>query len=193
YLVPMIGLGSVSAAAWFDRVSRGRSLGWLAAGLLSVLVVMQLPTVLANTLTPYYRAQVARGKPQDNVYLVETWQGSTYFGAWNELGQLTRHTLRGEPVPRGRLAEIADVPTALEQAEVLNTFQPWWLRLAQTGRVTGATAAGLYALVGLLVLVAGFALGVATSAFGRPGRERMANARLSIVNARPSAVESNDG
>ncbi len=182
YLVPLVGLGAVCAAAWFARVSRGPNVGWLAGGALSVLVVMQLPTVMVNVLAPYYRAQVARGVPQDGVYLVEAWQGSTYIGAWNELALLTQRTLRGEPVPRGRLGEIADISIALGQAEALNSFQPWWLRLAQTGRLTGTMAVGMYAVVGALLLIAGLTLRMATGGTRRTGTQpRGADVRSPVV------------
>ncbi|MGI9146845.1 MAG: hypothetical protein ACR2IK_09900 [Chloroflexota bacterium] len=181
YLVPMLGLGAVSAAAWFARVSRGPAIGLLGGGVLALMVALQLPTVLANVNTTYYRAQVARGTPLDHVYLVESWQASTYVGAWLESALVTQRTLRGQPVPRGRLGDFQDPSAALEQSEVLNTFQPWWLRLAQTGRLVGAARLGMFGLVGMLLVAAALALRVATGAsLLRPSRRSDRPATIGI-------------
>lgn len=170
YLVPIIGFGAVSAGAWFASVSRGSRVGWLAGAALVVIIVMQIPSVLTNIYTPYYRAQVERGTATDRAYLIDSWQGATYVGGWRELARLTERTVQGQPVPRARMADEPNVAVALDQAEVLNTFQPWWIRLVQSGRVSGAAEVGVLALVGLVVAGALLTLRVVLGPAERDGQ-----------------------
>jgi hypothetical protein len=170
YLLPVIGLGAICSAAWFDQISRSRHSRLIVAGVMSALVVLQLPTVLANVNVTYYRAQLATGLSTDRTYLVESWRASTYVGAWQQLGLVTGRVIHGDPTPRARLADLPDIAVALEGAEAFNTYQPWWLRLLQTARVTGVITVGLLVLVGATVLLAWLSLRLAL----RDGPRRIA-------------------
>jgi hypothetical protein len=169
YLLPIVGLGAVSAGAWYANASRRSSVGWLAGAALAAIIVMQLPSVLTRIDTVYHRATVERGDYLDRAYLTNSWQ-AIYVGGWRELARLTERTLSGQPVPHGRLSEMPDSATALEQAETLNTFQPWWLHLAQSGRLGGAAELGMLVLVGLLVIGAALTLRALLGARAQPDR-----------------------
>lgn len=188
YLLSVVPVAVLPAAACFAGAA-ARPHGRLLVGLaMATMVILQLPSV-AVTEQAHYTRVIGKEQWSETQLrsLVDSWALSPYLGQWREASRVTQRLVEGRAPPQARFGEVQiemqNPAQAFEQAEALNTYRTWWLRLLWTDRLPHLARLAMLAVVGSLGLAAWLLLLICTgqplpagALVGRPGRPMAASA-----------------